>query len=1390
FEVRVGISVIECVDRALSSDWIKKFKEFAEFVMEIELNSYQRGLVDGLDDMNESGVPSESNFYDLVTENTRLYHYDENGEGLERPDLNKTLLGFQKQTLQWMLGHEGMKLNESAQAIPKDGYLLEEGESLESTKNLEIIARNLDQLVFGWSLAKIPNTTMKLWFNKYTGNICSTSTAVEYLQELAKSHSHRAKALLSEEMGLGKTVEVISLITVNPRPANELTITKPDYFNGGRIIPQSKTTLIICPQSILGQWQDEIAESNPSLKFMVYEGIYNYEKGSEDSNTSTTAADMAKKLAEHDIVLVSYSTVSRELHRALFKPSHRTQRKRVENRKIIMFNGEPMLVKPGDYLYPEESGDEEENRAKLEKMMGGIYQKVDYSSPLMLLEFWRVVLDEQINLPKQTRILLKMPFSVIERDNYDNLFANFLRQVGLNEKGEPVVDDYDPARSYTYMRQWLVKLRQICCHAHLGSTGASRRRNDTFFLGNEGSSANADLIIGTLDDVLESLKKATHDETLNSDRVIVQLTLKKGKIYEFLRDPVQSLKVYEQILPEVERHLKEQSDQKSKDEQELTLNQARKKSWLELLYQTYFLIASAHYQHYKPMRPMPLTFDSEGNIPDESTEEDKPVEIDPTILTPEERVHYDAENIYYKKADELLTQILEEPINKSNEAISKMNEKFESFERYVLLDPQTSSVKLEKSQVQKIFVKEFEVLTNECDLMIDDEGFLNVCTLSTLLDIFQENYGHSSQVRQYYDKLWRVIKKIELQSHVINYWISKLLKLLKVPVTTNADDATDDQMNTGEEYSENLQNQSLVHTYLTQLQLMLEDRENGLLRVELLTQRKKNKRSAAKKVEMDTLTTSDLYKRLDSIRKMVMPDGVETPELSLRNLLVDSQELKNNCEHHDRSDSSAYSSDYDFMTSLSDHLKKEFELQRKNTSHIRTKLFELLNETFNSKISYFKSLQIKSDTVANYQPIHQALNAATVTPSEVAEKDMRSTTLAIARLEDTSRKSRVRLTYLNSLMNEEAETSGVDDDEETEKHAGREKVCVICRCSIIVGTLTSCGHQYCKDCLAEWTKNNPSCPLCKKVLTKADIYTFTLTRNELKGALVEDTGEDQVKEEEGQESEVDDVVKDDDINDDMHKIYKSMSEDVLKEITEIQIRNNYGAKIDMIIRQVLYLKRNERSVQILIFSQWSEFLTPLGRALRQNNIQYLSSAESSSITRLNEEGASRRSRSKKSAVADTNNIDIFKKNPEITCFLLNAKAQAAGLTLTNASHVFLCEPLVNLPLELQAISRVHRIGQSKETKVWNFVIENSVEESIAFLSTKKRLELVRSKNRVRDRSATAEVDDDEVDSTELSKPLSALVDKSHGGGEVVSNDDLWASFFASKSASVMDSVVS
>lgn len=67
--------------------------------------------------------------------------------------------------------------------------------------------------------------------------------------------------------------------------------------------------------------------------------------------------------------------------------------------------------------------------------------------------------------------------------------------------------------------------------------------------------------------------------------------------------------------------------------------------------------------------------------------------------------------------------------------------------------------------------------------------------------------------------------------------------------------------------------------------------------------------------------------------------------------------------------------------------------------------------------------------------------------------------------------------------------------------------------------------------------------------------------------------------------------------------------------------------------------------------------------------------------------------------------------------------------MTDATHVFLLEPLLNLQQEAQAVNRVHRIGQTRPTFVHRYVIRDTVEEKLHELRV-KRLEAAGGTDRV------------------------------------------------------------
>lgn len=146
-----------------------------------------------------------------------------------------------------------------------------------------------------------------------------------------------------------------------------------------------------------------------------------------------------------------------------------------------------------------------------------------------------------------------------------------------------------------------------------------------------------------------------------------------------------------------------------------------------------------------------------------------------------------------------------------------------------------------------------------------------------------------------------------------------------------------------------------------------------------------------------------------------------------------------------------------------------------------------------------------------------------------------------------------------------------------------------------------------------------------------------------------------------------------------------------------------------------------------------------------------------------------------------NGIQSFKEDAGIECFLLHGRAQSSGLNLVNASHVFLCEPVLNTALELQAIARVDRIGQRHQTTVWLYLIEGTVEESIYNLSVKRRMEHIGMSSKGQSKESTPEVLEPALEAANTLEmeqaTLSKLMSKDKSAGEAVHKDDLWECLF-------------
>ena len=141
---------------------------------------------------------------------------------------------------------------------------------------------------------------------------------------LWRETQHPPGGILADDMGLGKTLTMISLIMKHREIETERRRSgdKEDEWNErlGDLV-RSETTLIVCPASLIGQWEKEVENKvrSSQVRVLVYHG--NNRKCS------------ARALARYDIVVTTYGTVQSEVKSALGKDSEKDSKTKMESLK-------------------------------------------------------------------------------------------------------------------------------------------------------------------------------------------------------------------------------------------------------------------------------------------------------------------------------------------------------------------------------------------------------------------------------------------------------------------------------------------------------------------------------------------------------------------------------------------------------------------------------------------------------------------------------------------------------------------------------------------------------------------------------------------------------------------------------------------------------------------------------------------------------------------------------------------------------------------------------------------------------------------------------------------------------------------------------------------------
>jgi len=232
--------------------------------------------------------------------------FDPEVGALQVPQLEARLYPFQRRAVQWLLQREGVE------------WCRGRGDDMSS---LHPYTAPTPELPF--TFERVTDADGGAF---YLSRVFGAATRdLSAFRSIQASQDIRG-GILAEEMGLGKTLEVISLMLLHPRPAGPLKVMDP-YL--GKELLATSATLIVAPSALLDQWISELNRHAPTLKVMYYPGL---QKAKKNSHHKITPA----LLDEHDVVITTYSVLRAEMWLALAteEPTRPTRKSRQHERPI------------------------------------------------------------------------------------------------------------------------------------------------------------------------------------------------------------------------------------------------------------------------------------------------------------------------------------------------------------------------------------------------------------------------------------------------------------------------------------------------------------------------------------------------------------------------------------------------------------------------------------------------------------------------------------------------------------------------------------------------------------------------------------------------------------------------------------------------------------------------------------------------------------------------------------------------------------------------------------------------------------------------------------------------------------------------------------------------
>lgn len=161
-----------------------------------------------------------------------------------------------------------------------------------------------------------------------------------------------------------------------------------------------------------------------------------------------------------------------------------------------------------------------------------------------------------------------------------------------------------------------------------------------------------------------------------------------------------------------------------------------------------------------------------------------------------------------------------------------------------------------------------------------------------------------------------------------------------------------------------------------------------------------------------------------------------------------------------------------------------------------------------------------------------------------------------------------------------------------------------------------------------------------------------------------------------------------------------------------------SAKLDYLIKRITELPCYEQwktglaepemvAPKVIVHSEYGDHLKMVAVKLKESELKdsYVEMTFNAAETEIGLKGR------RASEIAE-NSVQTFRNDDNVNILLMNTKHGGVGLDLSFVRYIFLLEPVWDASVELQIISRAHRIGCKHDIVVERLVMRNSVEEAM------------------------------------------------------------------------------